>query len=153
MMYPLLATLLLTGGRASEVLGLELGDVNFARETVTFRANERRRLKTRTSHRTIPLWPQLAEILGPHVEERRRSGAQPADLLFESAATGNMLVDIRSSLDRIAARAGWGAGDVRPKAFRHTYASARLQTLDGGHPVAERTVAGELGHGGFEMVG
>src|SRR2546422_2369254 len=31
--YPLLATFLLTGGRAREVLGLEVGDVSFDRKT------------------------------------------------------------------------------------------------------------------------
>nr|MBA2572505.1 phage integrase SAM-like domain-containing protein [Gemmatimonadota bacterium] len=34
--YALVATLLLTGGRLAEVLGLEIGDVNFQRETITF---------------------------------------------------------------------------------------------------------------------
>ncbi len=37
--YPLLATLLLTGGRRGEVLGLELSDISFDRKTVTFRPN------------------------------------------------------------------------------------------------------------------
>jgi integrase len=38
-------------------------DVRLDREAVTFRPKAYRRLKTLTSHRTIPLWPQLAEIL------------------------------------------------------------------------------------------
>jgi integrase len=50
--YPLLATFLLTGGRESEILGLEVGDVSFARQTVTFRVNQHRRLKTRGSERS-----------------------------------------------------------------------------------------------------
>jgi integrase len=37
--HALLATLLLTGGRKSEVLGLELDDISFDRKTVTFRPN------------------------------------------------------------------------------------------------------------------
>jgi hypothetical protein len=36
--------------------------------------------------------------------------------------------------------------------FRHTYCSARLQTLDGGAPVSPYTVSGELGHGSGAMV-
>ena len=36
--------------------------------------------------------------------------------------------------------------------FRHTYCSARLQTLDGGAPVSDFTVGRELGHGGTSMV-
>ena len=150
--YPLIATFLLTGGRVAEVLGLAMGEVNLNRKTITFRPNRRRRLKTRSSRRIVPLWPQLGEILQPYIEERRSGGAGETNLLFPSPVTGDMLVNIRTGLDRIAERAGWPAGHVRPKAFRHTYASARRQTLEHGHPVAERTVAGELGHGGFEMV-
>ena len=65
--YPLLATFLLTGGRESEVLGLEVDDVSFDRKTVTFRPNAWRRLKTASSFRSVPLWPQLEEILRPYV--------------------------------------------------------------------------------------
>lgn len=57
---PLLATFLLTGGRQSEVLGFELDDVSFERQTVIFRPNHWRRLKTQGSWRVVPLWPQLA---------------------------------------------------------------------------------------------
>jgi integrase len=151
-MHPLLATFLLTGGRESEVLGLTLGDVSFARGTVTFRPNEWRRLKTATSHRVVPLWPQLREVLAPHVTERRRAGASDDDLLFCSARTGGMVRDARKGLDAIAVHAGWQAGEIRSRAFRHTYCAARLQTLDRGAPVALWTVARELGHGGDAMV-
>ncbi|MGH9894376.1 MAG: hypothetical protein ACREA0_20805, partial [bacterium] len=66
--YPLIATFLLTGGRRSEVLGLEVADVSFDHRTVRFRKSRSRgRLKTRTSQRTVPLWPQLEEILQPYV--------------------------------------------------------------------------------------
>jgi hypothetical protein len=50
--------------RANSLTGLE--DVSTDRRTVTFRPNEfheGQRLKTRGSTRTVPLWPQLAEIL------------------------------------------------------------------------------------------
>ncbi len=58
--YPLVATFLLTGGRSAEVLGLELDDVSFDRSVITIRPNAWRRLKTRTSHHVVPLWPQLS---------------------------------------------------------------------------------------------
>jgi integrase len=61
--YPFIATFLLTGGRYREVFGLELDDVSFDRKTVTFRPNKFRRLKTQTSWRVVPLFPQLDEIL------------------------------------------------------------------------------------------
>lgn len=65
--YPLVATFLLTGARQTEVLGLEVEDVSFDRKTITFRPNRWRRLKTRNAHRSVPLCPQLEEILREHV--------------------------------------------------------------------------------------
>jgi integrase len=109
--YPLIATYLLTGGRETEVLGLEVGDVNFERMTVTFRPNEWRRLKTRTSHRTVPLWPQLATILRAHL----RAGASPrvGGLLFPSPRLNGqgMVSDFRKAIDAVAERAGWRQGE------------------------------------------
>jgi integrase len=56
-MYAIVATALLTGGRKREILGLEVDDVSFDRRTITFRPNAHRRLKSRTSHRSVPVWP------------------------------------------------------------------------------------------------
>ena len=127
--HALLATFLLTGARSSELLGLEMSDVSFDRGTVTIRPNGLRRLKSLTSARVVPLWPQLEAILRPFIFSR-----PPTTLLFPSFITGReaMLLDWRKTLDRIAVRAGWTRGEVRSKAFRHTYCAARLQTLEGG---------------------
>ena len=148
--YPLVATFLLTGGRESEVLGLEVSDVSIERKTVTLRPNQWRGLKTATSLRVVPLWPQLEAILLPYLFAENGPNA----LLFPSLRTGTeaMLTDIRKVLDGIANLAGWPRGFVRSKIFRHTYCAARLQTLDRGAPVGEYTVARELGHGGTAMV-
>jgi integrase len=70
-LYPWLATHLLTGGRPAEIRGLQVSDVNFERQTITFRPNEWRGLKTTTSHRTVPLWPQLAQTSAPTFGTRR----------------------------------------------------------------------------------
>lgn len=151
--YPLLATFLLTGGRKAEVLGLEVDDVSFGRRTVTFRPNAFRRLKTSTSHRSVPLWPQLEEILREYL--LWRATHLPVErLLFPSPGSGleRMVNDTRKALDRIGARAGWEPGEIRTKMFRHTYCAARLQTLDRGAPVSPYTVGKELGHGGTSMV-
>ncbi len=149
--HPLLATFLLTGARKSEILGLEVEDVSFDRGTVIFRPNEWRRLKTATSHRSVPLWPQLREILQPYVFG---ADAPPGRLLFPSATVKQetMIGDFRKLLDVIAERAGWRRGEIRSKMFRHTYCAARLQTLDQGAPVSPYTVAKELGHGGEAML-
>lgn len=150
--YPLLATFLLTGGRAQEVLGLEIDDVNPKRKTVTFRPNKWRRLKTAGSARTVRLWPQLEEILREYLPARLRMGG--GTLLFPSCRTGQqaMLTDFRKLLDAVAKRAGWKAGEITPKMFRHTYISARIQTTDHGAPVAAFTVAREVGHSSTAMI-
>lgn len=153
-LYALVGTFLLTGGRKSEVLGLEVEDVSFDRKTVTFRPNRWRRLKTRTSHRVAPLWPQLEEILRPHVFG---GSGPPGSLLFPSArleerGSEGMIRDTRKALDAIGERAGWKSGEIRTRIFRHTYCATRLQTLDHGAPVSEYTVAHELGHGGHAMI-
>ncbi len=149
--YALIATFLLTGGRESEVLGLETDDVSFDRRTVTFRPNDWRRLKTATSFRAVPLWPQLEEILRLWVFG---AGRPPGKLLFPSFRTGReaMATDFRKLLDAVGVRAGWKLGEIRSKMFRHTYCTARLQTLDRGAPVSVYTVGRELGHGGDSMV-
>jgi integrase len=147
--YPILATLLLTGGRKSEVLGLAVEDVRFGRGRVVFRPNEFRRLKTKTSDRVVPLWPQLREILRDYLFGRDEA---QRGLLFPSPRTGGMVTDFRKSLNAIATRAGFAPGEVTSKALRHTYISARLQTVDHGAPVSAFTVAREAGHGGVRLV-
>lgn len=149
-LYPLLATFLLTGGRRAEILGLEVDDVSFQRRIITFRPNTWRPLKTRGSHRSVPLWPQLEEILREYLVWR--AGALPVErLLFPSVSPRHgeaekMIKDVRKALDAIGERAGFEPGTIRTKVFRHTYATARLQTLDHGAPVSVWTVAKELGH-------
>jgi integrase len=84
-----------TGGRKSEVLGLTVDDVSLERRTVTFRPNKYRGLKTRSSRRTVPLWPQLEEVLREHLEERRELSI---GLLFPSPASNGreqMITDLR----------------------------------------------------------
>ena len=151
--YPLLAVLMLTGGRTSEVLGLEVDDVSFHRQTVTFRPNSWRRLKTLTSHRSIPLWPQAEAILREYFADKEREGGL-GRLLFPSPVSRSeaLITDFRKALDAVAGRCGWAKGEIRSKMFRHTYCSARLQTLDAGAPVSPYTVGKELGHGGTAMV-
>ena len=149
--YELIATALLTGGRPAEVLGLEIDDVSFQREQITFRPNGWRRLKTLTSYRSVKVWPQLREILKPWIAERKLAGGR---LLFPSHRTGEeaMLTDVRKMLDAVSARVGFEAREVNLYDFRHTYCAARLQTLDGDAPVSPYTVGQELGHGGDSLV-
>lgn len=158
--YPLIATLALTGARPDEVLSLAVADVDFEHDLVHIRPNGyqrgKTRLKTEGSERTVPLWPQLAAILRDYLNARTArevlAGVPASPLLFPSPATGGKLRDARKLVDRVATVAGWGRGTIRPRMFRHSYASARLQTLDRGEPVALWSVSKELGHGSEAML-
>ena len=150
--HPILATLAYTGGRKSEVLGLEIEDLEFesgavpvGSGSITFRPNRWRRLKNRGSERTVPMWPDLRAILESFLDIREGGLLFPAD-------SGGMRKDLRKALDRVGAMAGFAPGFVRTKAFRHTYGSMRIQTVDRGEPVAIYTVSRELGHRDTKMV-
>ncbi|MDX2206032.1 MAG: site-specific integrase [Gemmatimonadales bacterium] len=155
--YPIIATFLLTGGRADEVLGLDLNDLHFARKQVHFHANQWRRGKggkTAGAARYVPMWPQLEAILreyleGQHLELRLRFDTT---MLFPSPETGGRIVDLRKLVDPIARRAGLPEGKYRATAFRKTFATAALQVLDNGVPIAPRTVQGWLGHKSGQML-
>ena len=139
--YPeVFGTFLLTGGRRSEVFGLLVGDVEWDTGFIRIQPNQHRGLKRTWSERAVPLWPQLAEILRPYVE--RREG-KPEDLLFPGRS-GGMINDLRKPLKVISDDLGI---DVpRLTIFRHTYATARLQTTDNDKQLSLWTVAKELGH-------
>jgi integrase len=164
-LHAIIATFLLTGGRKSEVLGLDVEDVSFDRGLIYFRPNAHRGLKTETSVRTVPLHPQLRDIL----QEWMYGGDAPrtSGLLFP-APHGGMVRDLRKSLNAMAVLCGMKAGDLRTRAFRHTYCSSRLQTVQrivrpGRDPatdpdpyewleVSRFTVQKEMGHGGAQLV-
>lgn len=144
--YPLVGTFLLTGGRKAEVLGLMVKDVDFEVGTVSFRPNEWRPLKRGWSERTIPLWPQLREILLEYLDRMPPQG----HLLFPSPRSlyhgrEEMISDLRKMLKDVSRAAGLKKPPTA-KVFRHTYATARLQTTDGGKQISLWTVAKELGH-------
>ncbi len=151
--YPLLATFLLTGGRKSEVLGLELDDLSFRHGKIYFRPNDWRRLKTKGSKRTVPLWPQLEEILRAYLVLREQTD-RLGSLLFPSdrVEEEQMLSELRKALNQVARRAGFPAGHIRLHMLRHTYTAARIQTCDRGRPVSLYTVARELGHNSTGMI-
>lgn len=143
---PLLATHMLTGGRNTEVWGLEVKDIAFDYDVVRIVPNAWRRLKGGQKHaRNVPLWPQLRATLEAYIEESR-----PTGLLFPSPR-GGMLKTIQASLSSAVRMAGVGK-HVTVKTFRHTYAATRIQTTDHGAPVSVFTVARELGHSDTKMI-
>ena len=145
-LHPLVATFLLTGGRKAEVLGITWGDIDFDLGLVTFAPNKWRGLKRVWSERTVPLWPQLREIL----EAYRRADCSPSDLLFPSPRTAHggkegMINDLRKAMAELRKQSSANLPEG-VTVFRHTYATARLQTTDNGKQVSIWTVAKELGH-------
>lgn len=157
--YPMLAAFLLTGGRADEVLGLDIADLDFERKLIHFRPNQWRsgkKGKTTGATRSVPMWPQLEVVLrdylvGAHLELRLQHDPG-LTLLFPSPSTGGRIRDIRGIVDRVARRAGLREGVYRSRSFRITYATARLQTTDRGAPIAQKTVEVELGHASGAML-
>lgn len=136
--YELIATFALTGLRENEARHLDIRDVDFGAACIDVRGS-----KTRGSIRTVPLHPQLADILHPYVQRlRRRSGP-----LF-TGRTGGPFGTWTGTLDAIAARVGYAPGEVRTRRFRVSYATHR-STCDG---VDSNTVRLELGHGSFAMM-
>jgi integrase len=153
-LYELVATYLLTGGRGSEVTGLRIEDVDFARDLVWFRRHELRpSLKNEGSARAVPLFPQLREILQAYLA---RKDAPAGPLLFPAVRGARkregLLSDFRRALDGAASLAGIPRSLARRKVFRVTWISARLQTLDNGAPISPFTVTREAGHRSLKMV-
>ena len=122
------------------MLGLLVSDIELDNKLVRIQPNQHRRVKRVWSERAVPLWPQLEEILQPYL---KRLGGSGSELLFPSQ-TGKIITDLRTPLGIIAAEAGFPRPCITK--FRHTYATARLQTTDGGKQISLWTVAKELGH-------
>lgn len=142
----IIATFLLTGGRRSEVFGLLVGDIDLENDLVRIQPNQHRGLKRAWSERVMPLWPQLREILEPYLKAH---GGDAGDPLFPGK-DGKPRDDLRPELRAIAGDQGIAVPKLTK--FRHTYATARLQTTDGGKEIALWTVAKELGHKTVSLV-
>lgn len=85
----------------------------------------------------MPLWPQLAEILSDYLGKygsRLNRLLFPSERLLTSGKEG-MITDSRKMLDTLGSRVVFQPGEVRWNKLRHSYATARLQTLDRGAPV------------------
>jgi len=70
-----------TGARLSEIVGLEVKDVDLQQRSITIQPNTIRRLKTKGSKRTIPVSQSALELLKEH-----RMGKDDQDPLFSDYA-------------------------------------------------------------------
>lgn len=140
--YEVLATFILTGARENEIRRLEIRDLDFEAELIDIRGT-----KTEGSDRTMPMHPQLREILYPYVQRLGRTGGY----LFMTDAD-EPFGDWRKTLDAICARAGFPKGTVRTRMFRTSYITHRLACIDQGAPIEPYKVAREVGHNSLKMI-
>jgi integrase len=160
-LYEIAATMLYTGGRKNEVLGLEIRDIDLDRNLVHFRENSYRGLK-RHQQRVVPLWSELREILVSYLSREGRVAGLVFRPPHDPEAAHLITTDLIGPLQEAHAaairevpvklRASFAAKRVHPHAFRSTYCSARLQTLDNGRPVSLLAVRTELGHKSQRMI-
>jgi len=190
--FVLIACYVYTGLRESEALGLECDDVDLERLVIRVRRNRFRRLKTKQSTRSVPIFPQFAHILREYLSG---PDAPRGRLLFPGALVDGQertLTDFRKLLDklpvperlrrdrtalelekaeaeRLEKIARWTDGrrgpkpletlaalqapiartvldPIRTKMLRHSWCTARLQTLVAGAPITIFQVAQEMGH-------
>ncbi|MBI3568908.1 MAG: site-specific integrase [Gemmatimonadetes bacterium] len=160
-LYEIAATLLYTGGRKTEVLGLLVSDLDFPRELVRFRRNQYRRIK-RDQDRPVPFVRELRDILRAYLTRTGRVGGLVFPPPHDPAATHLITTDLIAPLREAQCaavlrlpegeREAFATKRIHPHAFRTTYCSARLQTLDNGAAVSPFTVCRELGHKSMQMV-
>jgi integrase len=128
----IIATMLYTGGRLSEVLGLRVSDADLNTRRIWFLPTAQRLLKRERHKRDVPLWPDLEIVLREYIA---RTGVKDG-LLFPGRR--GMLVSMAKALRRCVRRAGLLADRrVTAHTLRHTFATKLLQTL-------VRTESGQL---------
>jgi integrase/DNA-binding Xre family transcriptional regulator len=140
--YEFLATFILTGAREGEIRRLQVSHLDFDSLSIYIPGT-----KTDGSERTMPMHPQLAEILLPHVQRLARR-----DGFVFTTASGAPVGDWRKILDAIATRAGFPKGQIRTRVFRTSYITHRLACIDQGAPIDPYQVAREVGHSSLAMI-
>lgn len=137
------ATMLFTGLRASEALGLVWSEIDFKNAVVLVRhqmgrRGERIKLKTKGATRDVILIPRLASILQEHQATTRWWSDR--SLVFTSTVGTSMTYRRLSQAIRRATAAA-GLDDVTAHVLRHTFASVLIYQ---GRDVA--FVSRQLGH-------
>ena len=140
--YAMFYTALTTGLRPEELRGLQWGDIDLERGTLTVRRalgmdRNEKPLKTSGSYRTITLPPDTVDVLRAY----RPRNAQPGDWVFVQPRTGGPWGHRRlwDAFRRICRRAGVPAIPLRN--LRHQHATLLLQA-----GVDLASVARRLGH-------
>lgn len=152
------ATVLMTGGRLHEVLGLEVGDIDFEHRIIRFQENKWRRPKT--GDRAVPLGLQLEAELTAYLSRH----APTTGLLFPSTNAGGERPLVRTvvaaQIERAASYAVEALGSalgrklrakqVTESVLRKTYLVARLRSAIDEESM--RLVKRELGSGALGLI-
>jgi integrase/recombinase XerD len=125
---PIILTMLHTGGRVSEVLGLRWSDVNLDQGVLVFDQSNTKSGK----QREIPISPELADVLRQHGKVRQIAEARARRRARQSAGpdadrlvfgwNGKRAQRLTTAFTTARADAGLG-DDVTPHVCRHTFAS------------------------------
>ena len=147
----LVMTLVYTGMRREEALGLLVRDVDFDAKEIRVAPNTFRDGKSENAERQIPLWPKLAAVLKPYIGTRR--GHEP---LFPSVIR-KLKDDVDAPVQailgtlRAAARRAGIRKSMDHHILRHSYVSARLhmyqRSVTGAKvKVDAQLIVSEIGH-------
>jgi integrase len=134
-LYAWIVLSLTTGGRSSEILGLEWRDFDAKRKTITFHETKN------GESRTVPVAGEALEIL----IKRSRVKDIRTNLIFPSPTDPRRHIDVRSAWDVCLKKAG--ISDFRPHDLRHCAASYLAMS---GASLLE--IARILGHKSLSMV-
>lgn len=141
--HDLVAVGVFTGMRASEILGLQLGEIDFETEQINVRWQMSRKgkrvpLKTNAGSRGIVLMPALAKVLRRRRLRLKRS--RDRDLVFQSS-TGRTIGywTLQNRFAQVVEHAG--LTDLKPHTMRHTFAAILISE---GRSIA--FVRDQLGH-------
>lgn len=141
--YELVATLMLTGARESEITHLQVHHLDFEARIIDI-PNPR----TGQVDRSMPLHSQLYDILKPYVERLGHTSGY----VF-TTVSGEPITACVHMLELIAKRAGFQEGQIRPPVFTVSYIIHRLACTDNGSPIDPHKVAREVGFASPDLAG
>jgi site-specific recombinase XerD len=128
----LVAVLLFTGARVSEVIGADIADLGTERGRRVLRVTRgdgQRRSLTLPAPAAARIDAYLAERDGPGSPARRRNSAEPRALFATASGQRLFAADVWRTVRRLAARAGLPdelARRLGPEAMRHSFATLYL---------------------------
>jgi len=157
---PLLLTAIFTGLRSSELRGLRWEDVDFKAGELHVRQRADRYNvigfpKSKAGHRTVPLGPEVRNVLR---EWKLRCPRSELELVFPTSSGGiDRHSDMVRRFKRIVRKAGLTDSEGEPKytglhTLRHFYASWCVNPEDrGGLGLSAKVVQERLGHSSIVM--